>query len=272
MSIGNIELRLPSRIIVDDLNILDQSNEEMLKANRISVSIEILPLFSGQIRITSAQLFGMKAHLTQQNASSPLNCQFLIDSLKSKDTLSNTPLDLRISSLIIRNGAISYDRSDMPRSRSGFSPYHLDITDLSSHIVLNQLTDDSLNLNLKRLHLAEKSGLHVKHLTFGLVAANNDFKLSDFILRLPDSEVNIPLAYFNYATKEGKLSAFNHSIDIESSVALSDVAFLHKNIAGSETYKVNITSKGTEKICNTRFSIVSTGLNGSASATLNNIL
>ena len=272
VSIGNIELRLPSRIIVDDLNILDQSNEEMLKANRISVSIEILPLFSGQIRITSAQLFGMKAHLTQQNASSPLNCQFLIDSLKSKDTLSNTPLDLRISSLIIRNSAISYDRSDMPRSRNGFSPYHLDITDLSSHIILNQLTDDSLNLNLKRLHLTEKSGLHVKHLTFGLVAANNDFKLSNFILRLPDSEVNIPLAYFNYDTKEGKLSAFNHAIDIESSVALSDFAFLHKNIAGYETYKVKITSKGTEKICNTRFSIVSTGLNGSASATLHNIL
>ena len=98
VKISRVDLRLFNRITIDGVELYDQQGKEMLRAGRISAGIELLPLLDGQIRITSAQLFGVQAKLYQQNADSPLNCQFFIDSLKSKDTLHHTPLDLRISS------------------------------------------------------------------------------------------------------------------------------------------------------------------------------
>ncbi len=280
VSVGNVELRLPSRIIVDNLYVPDQQGKDLLRANRLSASIELLPLLDGQVRITSAQLFGMKAHLTQRDASSPLNCQFLIDSLKSKDTLSSTPLDLRIASLVIRNSALSYDRADVPLSAKGFSPYHLSITELSSHIKLNHLTDDTLNVDVKRLHLKEKSGLHLKHLTFSLLATPHSATLTELSLQLPQSAISSPHATISYAHKGDALSSFKHSLNLAGNVTLSDLTFLIPQAHGDDTScKFQLTSQGTNSLTQAHLRLNSSlrgasasGLDANLQATLRNLL
>ena len=100
--VGRVDLGLFSRIIIDDVKILDQQQKEMLRVGRLSVRLELLPLLDGKISISSAQLFGAHFLLYKQDAESKPNFQFALDSLASKDTTSHTPLDLRINSLIIR--------------------------------------------------------------------------------------------------------------------------------------------------------------------------
>ena len=58
VSIGNVDLGLLNRIILQNVLIKDQSNNEMLKASRLSAKFELLPLLHGHIRISSVQLFG----------------------------------------------------------------------------------------------------------------------------------------------------------------------------------------------------------------------
>ena len=188
VNVGRVDLGLFNRIIVDDVSFKDQQNQEMLKATRVSAKIDYIALFQGRISITSAQLFGMKANFYQTSANAKPNFQFVLDALASKDTTSHTPLNVELRSLIIRHGDISYNQLDLPR-RPSFDPHHLRIKNLSSHIILNTLRDDSINLNVKRMSLTEASGVDLRSLTFKLVANNTTATLKNFKLSLPSSQL-----------------------------------------------------------------------------------
>ena len=138
--VGRIDLGFLNRIIIDDVSLLDQQQKEMLRANRLSVKVEWSPLAQGRIVISSAQLFGVHADLYKADEQTPLNCQFLIDSLASKDTTSHTPLDLRINSLIIRHSSISYDQKNAPKIKQ-FNTKHLKINHISEDVIINKLTN-----------------------------------------------------------------------------------------------------------------------------------
>ena len=105
VSVGKIDMGLLNRIIVEDVLLEDRRGREMLKVARLSAKFEILPLLKGKITITSVQLFGFSANMERETPQSPPNYQFVLDAFASKDTVkTQTNLDLRINSLLIRRG------------------------------------------------------------------------------------------------------------------------------------------------------------------------
>lgn len=108
---------LLNRIIVEDVLLEDRRGREMLKVARLSAKFEILPLLKGKITITSVQLFGFSANMERETPQSPPNYQFVLDAFASKDTVkTQTNLDLRINSLLIRRGRITYDVLSEPET------------------------------------------------------------------------------------------------------------------------------------------------------------
>ncbi len=212
IDIGRVSLGLFNRVIIDDVCLYDQLHKEMLRVGRLSAKIDMLPLAEGKISISSAQLFGAHARLYRCNATTAPNFQFVIDSLASKDTTSHTPLDLRISTLIIRHSSVSYDQQDIPLSDQ-FTPAHLTVRDISAHINLRALTDDSLNINVKRLGFREDAGLAVDRLSFALKAGRRNALLSHFLLQMPSSQLKIDTLTANYQFNEKGLvpSSLNFS-------------------------------------------------------------
>ena len=156
--IGSIDLGFLNRLIVDDVTVKDQEQGDLLRVGRMSVKVDLLPLSEGRIVISSAQLFNAHAVLLRKDSLSKTNFQFVIDSLASKDTTSQTPLNLAINSLIVRRSSVSYDQQDTPETKGIINPRHLNIRDISAHILLKALTDDSLSVNVKRLAMKEQSG------------------------------------------------------------------------------------------------------------------
>ena len=220
VSIGRVDLGFLDRIIIDDVTILDQRNQPMLIVTRLSAKIAIWPLTQGRISISSAQLFGAHARLWQKNAQSKPNFQFIIDSLAPKDTLSHTPLDLRINSLIIRRSSVSFDRMDVAKTSGQFNPQHLHISDLSAHINLWALTDDSLSMNVKKLSLREASGLDINRLSFRLTAAKTHAILENFKLQMPSSNLQIDTLIANYQLNEKGLlpGSLTYSGEIKNTI------------------------------------------------------
>ena len=198
VTIGQIDAGLLNRIIIDNVLIYDQQQKEMLRVSRLSVKLDYMPLAEGQISISSAQLFGAHAQLYRTDSLSAPNFQFALDSLASKDTTSQTPLDLRINTFIIRNSSVSYDQFDLPKTDGQFNPAHLKVSDISGHVNLKTLTDDSLNISVKRLGLKEQSGLDISRLTFRLAAGRQDAMLRDFQLQMPSSNLQIDTLTANY--------------------------------------------------------------------------
>ncbi len=159
VSVGRVDMGFLNRIIIDDLRMLDQRRKPMVRVARLTAKIDIGPLTEGRISISSAQLFGARLSIYRQNAHAPHNFQFVLDSLAPKDTTSHTPLDLRVGSFIMRRSSVSYDVYDQPRTPDKFNPAHLLFAGLSANISLRTLTDDSINVNVKRFGGIEQSGL-----------------------------------------------------------------------------------------------------------------
>ena len=205
VSIGKVDLGFLNRIIIDDVKILDQQQKEMLRVGRLSVRMELWPLLDGKISISSAQLFGAHFLLYKENDKSRPNFQFVLDSLASKDTTSHTPLNLRINSLIIRRSNLTFDQLDQPQTPDIFNTSHLNVQNLSAHINLRALTDDSLNINVKRLEFKESCGLAVKRIKFYLAAGRNQSKLENLLIELPQSHLQIDTIHASYLLTDSGL-------------------------------------------------------------------
>lgn len=225
VSISRVDLGFLNRLIIDDIAIKDQANKDLLRSARMSVKFEILPLAQGKIVITSAQLFGLKANLYKTTATSKPNFQFVLDSLSSKESKGHTPLDLEIGSLIIRHGSISYNQLDAPRIAHHFSLQHIHTEDLSAHVMLETLTDDSIHINAKRIAFKESAGLNIHNLAFRLKASKKHLALEQLKLETNHTTFNLEQIEAKYQFKKGQLDTnsllFSGSL-LPSTITLAD--------------------------------------------------
>lgn len=150
VSIGRINMGFLNRIIIDNLLLHDQAQKELLKVARLSAKFDLLPLLQGKISISNVQLFGFNIHLERQTPDTPPNFQFVLDAFASKDTVSHSSaLDLRINSLLIRRGTVSYDLHSAPLTPGKFNPRHLRLQNILANISLKALSGDSINAAIK---------------------------------------------------------------------------------------------------------------------------
>lgn len=191
VEVGRIDLGFLNRLIIDDVLIKDQHDNNLLTANRMSVKIDVIPLFDGQIRISSAQLFGARILLCKERPDSPANYQFIIDALSADNDGESSPIDLSVNSLIIRNSSVKYDIKSAGKTPGKLNLNHLDISNISAHVILKVLRPDSICANVKRVALQERSGLTVERLGFKVEANTQEARLLDMKLHLPHSRLSI---------------------------------------------------------------------------------
>ena len=191
VSIGRVDLGFLNRVIIDDVLIYDQQKQMMLSVARLSARVDVLPLTQGRIAVSSAQLFGANARIYKKDSLSNLNFQFVLDSLASKDTTSHAPLDLRINSLIVRHSSVKYDQLDAPYTFGKFNTRHMNFSKISAYVNLKTLTDDSLDINIRRLTLMEQSGLEINRFSLKLLAGRTGASLRDLRLEMPSSQLQI---------------------------------------------------------------------------------
>lgn len=239
VTVGRVNIGVLNRAIIDDLKMLDQQGHPLLRATRLSAKMSYLDLLQGHITITSAQLFGLHAQFSKATATAPVNFQFVIDSLASKDTTTtHRPLVLAINSLVIRHGEVIYDQLDAPQSER-FTPKHFLVRDLSSHIILNTLQDDSLNLQVKRLSMdvcssispsSSKLSLSLKKLSFHFIASHREAVLKNFRMELPHSSLSSSdiRATYRFLGKHLEVPTLQFSGAINrSTLTPSDMAFFN---------------------------------------------
>lgn len=206
VKVGRVDLGFINRLILDDSYMQDKNGEQMLRVSRISVKINLLALANGQIEITSAQFFGLHANLYKATPEAKPNFQFVVDALASKDsTKQKTPLDLQINSLIIRNGEISYRVLSRPSRPGKFSADDINARNISAHIIINRMTDDSLNVKVKRIAFDERCGFKLKSLSLSAIACRTKTKIENFKLELPATLIQIPSLQASYRMKNGQI-------------------------------------------------------------------
>ena len=238
---------LPNRIILDDFLVHDQANNEMLKASRLSASLSVLSLLSDKIDITSAQLFGLQAHIIKETGDSPYNFQFIVDSLKSDDDKPEKPLNLSIRSIIIRNGSLKYDVLSEP-DRNDFCPSHIALKNLSGHFILNKLTDSDLKLKVKRISFNESKGFALKDCSFSLEVDSTNATINDLHLQLPNSSLSAEDIHVDFKqsgeTGERTIQSYEASL-YDTRICPSDLSSFLPSLKGqNQTYNISSSING----------------------------
>ncbi len=226
VAVGNVNIGLLNRVILDDVNIRDRSGAPLLEATRLSAKFSIRALLQNKIVVNNVLLHHLQLDLSHSDSLSAPNYQFLIDALSSDDTTSTkTDLNLRINAILIRHGHIAYDQLWTPQTPGEFNIGHLRLDDVRANISLKALRRDSLNTTIRHLSFTEQSGFKLRNLSFKLVANSQAATLSRFALELPGSIVRIDTLLAGYdATSQESWKNLQFEGDISRSyITLSDL-------------------------------------------------
>ena len=235
VSIGRVYLGFLNRIIIDDLELYDQKSKLMIRSARVAAKIDYWRFISERrIYVSSAQIFGLKGVFYKNDIHSEANFQFVLDSLASKDKSKKSDIELSVNSLIIRHGAIKYDRYDTPPTPSHINLAHIDIKNISAHLIIPYYTTDSLEASVKTLSFNEESGLRLRKLKFDVSLNKNTAKIDGLELSLPDTDLHANLAA-RCPDKDGKPDwgalRFYGNID-RSKLNLHDLTFIVPSLKG----------------------------------------
>lgn len=250
VSIGNINLGFLNRIILEDVRLKDDQGAEMLSVARVSAAYAIVPLFDGKVDISSAQLFGFNARLNRETPDAKPNFQFLIDALSS-DSEEPSRIDLRINSLLVRRGNITYDVLSEAEYTGLFNANHLQISNLRANVSLKALRGDTLNASVRQLSLEEtNSGFSLTNLDFRIISNDQQTVIDNFDIQLPNTTLLIDTIHVNYDGMEA-LNSFadnaRFSVHLKpSDITLQDIAAFVPNLKSfRDKILVELLAEGT---------------------------
>lgn len=250
VSIGNINLGFLNRVILEDVRLNDEQGTEMLSVARISAAYDIIPLFDGKIDISSAQLFGFNAHLNKETPDAKTNFQFIIDALSSESE-EPSRIDLRINSLMIRRGNVTYDVLSEEVKEGVFNINHLQLNNMRANLSLKALRSDTLNASIKQLSLEEaNSGFTLDKFDFRIVSNERLTVIDNFNIRLPNTTLlidTINVRYDSIAALHNFADNAQFSVHLKpSEITLQDIAAFVPNL---KTFRdkilVEILAEGT---------------------------
>ncbi|WP_291528672.1 translocation/assembly module TamB domain-containing protein [Bacteroides sp. UBA939] len=252
LTIGRIDIGLLNRIIVDDLLLDDQSGKEMLKVTRLSARFDIFPLFRKKISISNVQMFGFNAVLEKKTPEDIPNFQFVLDAFSSKDTVKKqTNLDLRINSLLMRRGKVSYDVLSAEETPGKFNAQHIQLRDIIANISLKALQKDSINAAIKRLSVEEEhSGFELKKLSLKVVGNDKKMSIENFAIDLPNTSLTTDTIHMDYDNFEA-FGNFGNDVRFSCHILPSNItpydlaAFLPPFSSFKEKLQVEIKADGT---------------------------
>lgn len=252
VSVGHISLDIFRRIIVEDVLLKDKRGNEMITVSRLSARYEPLSLLEEKITINSIQLLGFSVQLNKETPDSETNIQFLLDAFAQKDSVKKEPnLDLRINSVLIRRGNVSYDVQSIPETPGKFNPSHIGIQDFEATISVKALRGDSLNATIRRLAFTEKSGLELKKMGVRLIADNNHLTINEFTVQFPNTTIgldNMEIQFDSLQHLPLMTSDVDYKGEIKASLFLPDFSPIIPQVKGlSNPIRLQTSFRGQGK-------------------------
>ena len=236
VELGGVHWLFPNDIIIDSLAIDDQEGEKLLAVKRIAAKVEWKPLIKHKLlSIRNIRIFYPEVNVYKETIEAEANYQFLIDAFATKKKQEQpTNLNLRINSLLVRHADFNYDILDKVEQAGTFNPHHIDIDDLSTHMSLKIITNDTISFMVRALNFKEKSGMKVDDLYFRFVGNPYGATLANFHLELPYTNIALDTLWVSYTPENFAESLAIKGAILPSNIAAQDLKFLSPKISNME--------------------------------------
>ena len=244
VNLGGAHWLFPNDIIIDSLEIDDQEGEHLLSVDRIAAKVEWKPLIKqGQISIRNIRLFNPDILIYKESEDSEYNYQFLINAFSTKEKRKPSKLNLRVNSLLVRHANLTHRIGNGNRGNRGnrqkrtLDIHDIDVSDLSAHLSLKALTNDSISLMVRQLNFKEQSGLAVDNLYLRLVGNHHGATLANFRLDMPHSAIRLDTIWTSYSANNFLESLVVKGRTLPSHITPSDLAWI---IPQTENFKEKV--------------------------------
>ena len=249
VNLGGVHWLFPNDIVIDSLEIDDQEGEHLLAVSRIAAKVEWMPLIKqGQLSIRNIRLFNPDIIIYKNETADDYNYQFLIDAFAAKEKKEKpSKLNLRVNSLLIRHANLTHRIGNGNRGNKGnrqkrsLDIRDIDVSDLSAHLSLKALTNDSISLMVRQLNFKEQSGLSVDNLYMRLVGNRSGATLANFRLDLPHSTLCLDTIWASYSPDHFSESLIVKGKVLPSQITPSDLSWLAPQIQEFDE-RVNLTT------------------------------
>jgi len=191
VEIGRIDYDPFNTLAITSITVRDSAGKPALAIGQVQARFELVNfLRTRRFIFDYALIDAPEIHLYRMTPGSPLNVQPILDRIAPKD--KNKPpskFDLKIGTAVIRYGRFNYDVLSVGDTINTFNPNHIHIKDIRLHAYLRQASHDHYDFELETFSLSEKSGLCIKDLSANVMMTPEKLSVSDFILKMPDSEI-----------------------------------------------------------------------------------
>ncbi len=218
VSIGRIEIHPFNRISIHDIKALDDNRREALHIDEISAAFELFHLLrTGQLVIDFALVDRPELSLNKETPTSPLNIAGILSALKSDNQAKHqSRYDLKVNTVVIRNGKMRFDINDAPARDSVFDPSHIRVYDVFLNAYVPRISNNEYRLEIDRFSFKEKSGFELTNLTAAAAVKPDGSNLESLKIRLPHSTIDFAPATVDNKTIETLVSTFREDgISIE---------------------------------------------------------
>lgn len=255
-----LKIRNLGEFSLSNVTIRDLKNDTIVHAGEITAHISPHRLMRGEIQINTLTFAQPTIKLNRATKEAPLNIQFIIDNLGSKEKKSDNNLVLRINQLLIYDGNFRYDILDAPQNEEPLlDPKHIAVNDFACNVSLKKFHRDTLDIQVRSIRGKERSGFELKKLRARINATAGSINIRNLQTELPHSRLKSKK--FSIAFNNGKPSFYG---DIESpqlqAIDLSALGIRHLEKIPSFSFLFNGASDSIKSATSLSISTLSDGL------------
>ncbi len=195
-SIGEIRLKLFTRVAITDIYIEDRKQDTLLYAHSLDVGLSPWNLMKGELKISGIDLDDFLINVNKNDSISDYNFQFIVNAFSSTDTTqvdtaSTNGISISIEDINIKHGRINYDILSDTITPTVFNTSHLSLTDVTASLSLNSIDIEKLDVLVENLSAKEQSGVEIKCLSGQVRSQGSNIWGENLFLELPSSHLRL---------------------------------------------------------------------------------
>lgn len=230
VSIGGLDYRFFSHILLKDLRINDQHNHEMIYLGNIDAHFDFWRFFRKEFIINRLDIDSAYVFLEYDTAG-VANYNYLLPLLASEPKEMN--ILLQLEDIYLHKSRFRFrDERHSGDPTTHLNPHDIDVSQIEAHLSLEHFTKDSLSAHIKHLSGCEKSGLSIEKISTQVQANHAKATISPITFRMPHSQILTDSIILHYGdiknidlTNLFIKSAFN-----ASTINLKDISMVHSSL------------------------------------------
>jgi len=246
---GKVIWNFPNNIILDDVEILDQSGDSLIYIEQLETKIRSIDLDNQFFKFGDVNLKRPIVKFNSQNGQAGMNYLFLTEI--GQTAAGGQLARLWFKKIIIEDGVFEFRRDDLPEPSSRkFDETNLRFEKINAELLSMEIIGDSLNFKVKSMAAKDKSGLELKHLACKAKIHSNGMEFDEILMRTNESSIEhyIAFDYDGYPMMGDFIDSVYVRAELSNTVlSMRDLAYFSNTLEqyGDEKFKLSSSLKGT---------------------------